>query len=226
MVAVPRWLFRGDADERQKRQLRDSWCRGYLLTNLANHGVGKDVFSAQLKALVVRHINGVWSKTHFLSFSDDRDVAERFARGRAGRRIALLPPEQTPWDSSVLTVDTSVMNRMDQIADGFYRASFRVAATHRPGCNPLLIIPHALEPAATAVPERTLLLVDVVRALEGAGGGEHVRDALAKARRDAEWLLLPTDLMSKLNAEGAPDEFTAKIETTVISSLDKYRWDP
>ena len=72
---LPKYLYRGDKDPHNHRQLRATINSGLLLTNLCNGGNGREIFSKPFGQLINKHIGIGWDKTHFLSFSTDESTA-------------------------------------------------------------------------------------------------------------------------------------------------------
>src|SRR5262245_3631065 len=109
MAPFPAALYRGDKDPDRLRKVFENWNKGWLQTNLGSGGRGTDIFSTPLTTLVEQHANSTWSKTHFLSFSTHRQIAEWFARGETPRGLTVLPDDAATWDTSVFQLDLARM---------------------------------------------------------------------------------------------------------------------
>ena len=221
-MPVPSFLYRGDADPKLLRHVREYWNRGWLQTNLGSGGRGSDIYSAPLIALVEAHVNATWPRTHFLSFSADRAVAEGFARGENSSKV-LKPaaPDSTEWCTSIFTFDCSRLSAVDKFAEGFLLCRY----PHRPqGTVPL---------SASALGRRMMdddrdgimvpvLLIDVLSALAANDSEDSaVLEAQRKARRDQEWLVLPLEPhTNELNGRVA---LTALLDDSCISHREKFR---
>jgi hypothetical protein len=72
---IPDQLYRGDGDCQGIRFLHQTISFSQLQTNLINSGDKRLVFTEELLNLVKRHIETGWSRTHFLSFTEDINVA-------------------------------------------------------------------------------------------------------------------------------------------------------
>jgi hypothetical protein len=180
------------------------------------------VFSAPLLPLVTTHVNGAWPKTHFLSLTSDRAIAEWFADGGRSRVLTPLPPDAKSWDTAVLKFDTGLFSAVSPTQTaGIYLCSYQPRPPLRPGGDPFLWVAHVASPVIQSLNPRNLLVVDVVAALAALSPvTAGVAQALSNAQRYQEWLFLPIDPIE--TPAGA--EFTCLIETTIVTRLDKYNW--
>lgn len=219
---MPQLLFRGDRDDAATRQLRQTWHSGYVLTNLANGGSGREIFSQPLVELATRHVDVGWAKTHFLSFSANRQVAEGFAKGpsAANKTLVALPPETEPWETSILTFEWGRLQRVASVGAGVLVGEFPDDDRYTTNVPLMAQIARKIEaskkPGVTMV---RLLLIDVVTSLSHAAssGVSGLDSALAKARRDEEWLVLPMDPFP-----GAAGELTATLDDACLLPREKF----
>jgi len=218
---IPEFLFRGDSDSRQERKLRSVYpgsFHGFLLTNLSNEGSGREIFTAPLVAAVNRHISMGWPKTHFLSFSASRDRAIAFAAGP--ERHCLVPTEAERWNSAVITLDTARFTASLEVEPGIHQCTYpgRIALLPGNGWTADRIARFVANAPEHGRPIR-ILLIDVASYLghQISAGHADLGDALAKATRDCEWLILPID-----PCNGAPGEFTAALDDGCISVFERF----
>ena len=206
IVMKPRYLYRGDSDQSNERQLRSVYplgSRGYLLSNLSNGGSGLEIFTTPLVEAVDRHVDVGWSNTHFLSFSGSHDQAMTFAAGQEPH--CLIPTYEEPWDAAVITVDTGLFSSSEQVDQGVYQCTY----------------PRRM-PARYKGSTIHVLLIDVVAYLRYhmCTGHAGLNDAFEKATRDSEWLILPLD-----PCEDAPGELTAKLDDGCVAEFERYRFE-
>ena len=197
---LPKFLFRGDRDEKKSRRLKETINSGILLTNLCNGGNGKEIFTNTLVELINRHINIGWDKTHFLSFSTDEQVA--FSYASHGEQYEELFDYQEDWLFAVLTFDTTLItpDSLQEISTGIYSAYFT------PICYEFL-------------PKYKIILIDVISHLQNISNNKNddLSTTIKKAERDKEWLILPA------NPFGNNGEYTAKFDSYCISSKRIFR---
>lgn len=214
---LPDLLFRGDSDPKHERQLHRTWNSGWLLTNLGSGGRGSDLFQAPLVSLIEKHVNGGWPKTHFLSFTSSRPVAEAFARGSSGKALDALPPHASTWDTAIMTFDTTSLLVEPSATAGFYRCTF----THRSRAKPLALpeaIALAIQDQARQSIVVPILLVDVLAALTAAGPNTvELEEARRKAQWDQEWIILPLEPIE------SGDGLTATLDDSCIVQREKFR---
>lgn len=203
---MPRYLYRGDSDPCNHRQLREVYpfgSRGYVLSNLSNGGSGQEIFNSSLVEAVNRHVHLGWSKTHFLSFSESHARAMTFAAGPEGHTLNLTYEEL--WDGAVITIDTRLFSSWQEVEPGIYRCTYH---------------------GRMMIPEKNhlvqVLLIDVVSYLQHQidTGYIGLNDALEKATQDSEWLILPLD-----PSYGVPGELTSKLDDGCISDFERYRFE-
>src|SRR5260221_10751178 len=222
-MAVPRYLFRGDRDAHNVRQVRENWNRGWLATNLAAGGYGREIFRLPLVENVRRHVSLGWRETHFLSFTSDRGSAERYALGEEAGVLVPLPCDAPEWGTSIFTFDSSRLDQYEQTSTGIYIATF----SHRRAADLPLpkfsmgAIARQLVDDATANTQVRLVVLDVATLLRDAQHRQHSKalvEAIGYAERDAEWLLLPADPFYG----GAAAELTALLDDSCISTREKF----
>jgi hypothetical protein len=203
---MQRYLYRGDSDPHNDRKLRSVHplgSGGYLLSNLSNGGSGREIFTTSLVESINRHVGVGWAKTHFLSFSESCDRAKIFAAGPEGHGLIQIYDE--PWDGAVITIDTGLFSSRQQVEPGIYRCTYHGRMVVRDK-NHLVQV----------------LLIDVVSYLQHHIDTGHtgLNDALEKATRDSEWLILPLD-----PSDDPPGELTSKLDDGCIADFERYRFE-
>jgi len=168
----PKYLYRGDSDPKNDRNLKLTLNSSVIKTNLCNGGNGREIFNDTLYSIVNKHIHIGWDKTHFLSFSTDEQIAFQYAN-REKREYEEIFDSQENWDFAVLTIDTSVLTYKRQIATGIYCAHF---------------YPYSRE----FQPFYRLILIDTYTYLKSnMFGSIDLSQAITKATESKEWLILP-----------------------------------
>jgi len=210
-MSLPKYLYRGDGDPENKRQIRTSIKGSYLRTHLLNGGDGKRIFRENLWDLVNAHILSKYPKSDFLSFTSDKNAAFRF-----GLNIHNISEEiieectseyydddenSKPWDFAIFTLSTSCLDLVNEPAPGIYEALFS---------------PTLLEFQRQGL--YRVFLLDIVTALK-AVGDESYKLAAEYSGFDHEWLVLPA--MPKLFNTGTI-EYSALLDMACISDTRKY----
>lgn len=215
---VPKRLYRGDADPRNTRKLREvnpATAYGYLLTNLSAGGDGRAIFSAPFPATINQHVAIGWDKTHFLSFTSDQAVALRFATGGQDRKLE--PHAGHQWDTSLIVLDTDKLNAQEAEA-GIYLCQYQSNINATTQSSTLSIVESIFRSLGKAQDgQHSALLVDVatyLRAMRPA-----MSEAISNAMRDKEWLILPTDRPSGLNGELA-----AKLDDGCVVEFQRFKY--
>lgn len=198
MVTLPRYLYRGDSDMANKRQLRTTINHGLLMTNLSRGGNGQEVFQKPLVKLINTHVSIGWEKTHFLSFTTESEVAFFYA---AGKKFHYQTHTDDNWNFAIFTLDTSLFNpdSIEQVDTGIYKA------TYYPTCREFL-------------PFFTVILIDVSTCLRNIQDSfnDNLINAISNADRDKEWLLFPATAMRDSS------EYTSKLDTGCIAQKEVY----
>ena len=78
---IPAILYRGDSDPKGIRSLKARIDHGQFLTTLLNGGTGKKIFKAPFQNLINQHVREPWTTSHFLSFTEDENIAKRYGIG-------------------------------------------------------------------------------------------------------------------------------------------------
>jgi hypothetical protein len=140
----------------------------------------------------------------FASFSEDRDVALRYARGREARR---LKPWST-WEEDAVVFEMDVHERTPE-GPGIYVLKYPCdddlrrpddaerAEIYRDG------LPGGCEFCLDGKRPHTLLLVNVAERLLAEPRASRDPKALENAQRDREWLLLPMDHIERLKGDAS-----------------------
>jgi hypothetical protein len=169
-------LFRGDGDYAGTRNLKNLLKRGFVQTNLVNGGSGREIFERPIIQSIKNHVTDDWRSTHFLSFSENEQTAINFGLGRSNqnREFDEYWDEDDDWDFLILSITGHNFIDVEEKSPGIYSARF---------------IPSFKQ----FLPTYDILLINVVKVLSSvpADDSKH-REALFNAKRDSEWLLLPT----------------------------------
>lgn len=195
-MTLPNLLFRGDSFQRLSPTIN----RGILLTKLADGGNGREILITPFVNLICRHIGVGWNKTNFLSFSTDEQIAINYG-SRNRNHSELFFGED--WDFAVLTFDTSLLiqESIKEIDTGIYIAEFQ------PNCKEFL-------------PTFKIVLVDTYTYLKKISViNSNLITELIKAKRDKEWLILPTSPF------GSNGERTSKLDMKCITEKKYFCFD-
>ncbi len=123
-MILPQSLYRGDQDPVNKRDLKATLGSGLLLTNLCKGGIGKEIFNQPLKKSINAHVAIGWNKTHFLSFSENKETAFYYASN--DKEYEETYEVKVPWDFTLMTFQTDRLteNSITQIDKGLFSAQF------------------------------------------------------------------------------------------------------
>lgn len=211
---LPPFLYRGDADPQNTRQLREvnpASPYSCLLTNLSAGGDGRAIFSTPFPDTINRHVAVGWVKTHFLSFTSDKAVAQRFATG--GQDRTLEPYDGRHWDTSLTVVDTGKLNAQE-VETGAYRCQYRSKINPIEYSSPASIF-EAI--GKSQDPQHSALLINVATYLKAKS--PDMEAAIANAMRDKEWLILPTDIPPEVNGQLA-----SKLDSGCVAQFQKFKY--
>jgi hypothetical protein len=194
---LPEYLFRGDQDRYNVRKLKSTLGNGLMMTNLCNGGSGRDIFNQPLKQSVNRHVSIGWGKTHFLSFSEDKNIAMYYACN--DKECEETYEIKDDWDFALMTFETSRLTNMKQVDKGIYQAEFA------PTCYEFL-------------PSFKIFLIDIVTHLKALINLDiDLTAAILNAERDREWLILPAFPFGN-------GEFSSKLDTNCISETQVFKF--
>ena len=189
-------LYRGDSDPNGFRRLKDSIHYGQLQTNLLNNGEYKEIYTGW-DELIEKHVNKGWSNTHFLSFSESRNTAKRFA-------LHLTENDSLPeiyecydnhnWDFTIICMNSNrvVFERYDEregIFIGRYKPALKEFEKHE---------------------YFEFILINVVEYITK----NRFNISIANSIRDTEWLILPN---AKVLISGAIKTY----ENTAVLDMGK-----
>ncbi|MDO8273032.1 MAG: hypothetical protein Q7U82_14145 [Gammaproteobacteria bacterium] len=218
----PQFLYRGDADLQSTRKLRSIWpgsAYGGLLTNLSNSGSGLEIFARPMIDLVNHHVAIGWSKTHFLSFSESRSRAMEFSSADTQKILEKVAPNEQ-WACSLITLEASRFIDRQTLAHGIFKCRYQGRIV---GGDQFLSLPESiLRALSNEVSQNSLiqiLLINVVGFLHSIRGVE-LAEAIHKAEKDQEWLVLPLDPCTEV-----PGELTSKLDDGCISEFECFQFN-
>jgi hypothetical protein len=200
ITKIPKLLFRGDSDKQNFRKIKETFNSGVLLTSLSSGGVGKIIFKQPLNELIVKHIGVGWNKTHFLSFSSNKDIALKY--GSDKENIEEVYNDNENWDFLLFTFSTELLikEKIIEVSTGVYKAEFH------PNCKEFL-------------PTFTIILINCYDYLSHITEGNKLnfKKEINNAKKDSEWLILPANLMRN------GFELTSKLDDACIIGKQKYK---
>lgn len=160
-------LYRGDK-RNSKRTERIN--EGLLFTNLLDKGIGQDIIKNSLTSLIQSHIHPGWTKTHFLSFSENIDTAMSYGMGQLSG-IPCETSEEGKGDFVIIQFDSLNLHSYSLISKGVFKCLFVPQRfVYKPYYQILLINTYDH-------------LIDQIKGIDNI--------YLAKAKQDYEWLILP-----------------------------------
>lgn len=190
-VQLPPAFYRGDSDPQRTRKVVSLAGSGFLLTNMANGGDPLEILKRPFDELLRRHVDTGWRLSHFLSFSTDYEVARRYAVGAEGRE---LRSADAHWDTALFTFDLTQVRITQVHQPGIYDAEFPGRSTCIDRRSSLLeVVRHAVNQNQQGQIVRIRLVDTVTYLSDQVARAPELATALEKARRDAEWLVLPLD---------------------------------
>lgn len=202
---LPEYLYRGDSDDRNARLLKGTISHYQLQTNLINGGKGGKIIEEPLLELINKHVDIGWKHTHFLSFSENENIAIRYGINCDIEQVESKFEEykeyydsQQDWDFALITVDVGKIS-MYSIAPGIYEGFFK----------PILR-------EFSNISKYRILLINVVDCLSGYKGYEKSR---INAIRDKEWLILPAT-PKQMNVG---IEYSAILDGGILSEIRKFK---
>lgn len=199
---IPIKLYRGD--KKGNVTLPEQYGTAGLLTKLINNGDPAYITKEGIEEASRVHIAPtkaetiLSSRSHFLSFTSCRDRALYYA---ADKEPDNLIPGEGDKQRYLFSLDISAC-----------------VATVRRGVFSL-VYDCSLNICALCIREKQkhqLLLIDVVTLLSEHASYAKSKDALEKARRDSEWLVLPIDYIPRLHG------FLARIVPSSIWDAENY----
>lgn len=201
---IPKYLFRGDRDDNNIRFLRDTVSHYQLQSNLINGGNGREITEGPIINFIDKHVNYGWETTHFLSFTENRTIAECYgakcnidAYDFELFKYSEIEFTTKNWDFVIITIDTDKIV-IKEIGTGIYEGSF-------------------IPSLAMFKNEYKLILINVFEFLKLSEGYEVSKK---NSKRDEEWLVFPATCI-KLNNNQI--EFSAILDGACISQIEAYK---
>lgn len=177
---IPKKLYRGDADNENKRNLRYTCTQHQFCTNLIKGGAGRKIFSEPIMDLINTHILSRFDNSHFLSFTESKTSAMRYGLNlMTDDKVAIdecsMPyyDEEKNWDFVLLTLNAASLSIINNPATGVYECTY----------TPIL-------KEFTRFGIYRIFLIDVNNALRATSLKKY-NIAIEYSGFDKEWLLLP-----------------------------------
>ena len=156
---LPNKLYRGDKIGHQRLRALEN---NMLFTDLMFSGQGQQIFENSLIDCTISHIKGTWLHSHFLSFSENVQIAHNYGRHKL---------EEHPQGYAIIELNLGTLNQLEKVEEGIYNCLYTPAMLEFGNSYQILLI-NALE----------FLTANIGIAKE-----EEKRNALI----DSEWLILP-----------------------------------
>ena len=201
---LPERLYRGDTDSKNQRNLRHAVDHGFIMSNLASGGIGRDIFEKPLLHLIDKHVAYEWNQTHFLSFSEDKNIAISYGN-KDGKLVEEDWSSTKDWDFILITLKLNEIEDIQQVGDCVYKCNYT---------------PTTFEFARLS-DKYSLILINVVQTLSISSERELYEDSILKSKESREWLLLPaTEVPLNFNTI----EFSSKIDTGNVFTFQKFKF--
>ncbi|HZH97171.1 MAG TPA: hypothetical protein VEY06_14865 [Flavisolibacter sp.] len=215
---LPLYLYRGDNEILQKKNLRADLIHDQLETTLLNGGEGHLVFTTPIEHLVALHVQSGWKTSHFLSFSESEQTAYRYALDCNAKDVENLlaysdmsDPSEKDWDFAVIKLNLSKVD-WEKLQPGMYEGFYptdKILFRHNASMYRVLLL-HVLE---------------MQECFASHPNGEQI---IANAERDKEWLLLPATPIvlngKKVEYSGLLD-FAYIREEVATYKIARYFWN-
>ena len=144
-----------------------------------------------------------------------------FASGKSGKD--LKPVESGgSWDAALITLDTRNFTKYVELEIGVYRCLYLRKHISASQLSIPELIMRSFNNAKLVGQPVEILLIDVVSFLcaqQAEKTKEDLSKAIANAKRDAEWLVLPTGYAVEI-----PGELTSKLDDGCIKDFDCFRF--
>lgn len=198
---IPKYLFRGDSDLNNYRNLRATINSHKLLTPLVNGGNGREIKEVPLLQLINRHVKEGWSKTHFLSFTSSEKTSVRFGLSCKNDEVdekmnsySEYYNSGTDWDFAIVKINTGKI-KWEMIDKGMFEGIYK---------------------SFQKFDKCKIILMDVVKILINYN---EYRNARADADKDKEWLILPFNALQSQVVE----EYSGIFYIDTISGVQKFK---
>ena len=195
---IPTNIYRGDRDPNGFRKLRETIGKGEVFTNLIDSGIGREIFEIPLRESIRKHVEHEWNRTHFLSFSSDKQIGFKYGTSSEG-----YYEDNDDWDFVIFTFDKNrlIQDSVSEREPGIFYCEY----------NPCMLINK---------PKFKILLIDVLVNLRfhKQNGHSNLDGAIEKAETDKEWLILPITVMRDCSTE-----FTGKLDQNCFSLIQKFK---
>lgn len=199
---IPDFLYRGDSDHSGIREIRETINFSVLKTNLVSAGIGKEIFQHPLDILVKNHIKSCWNKTHFLSFTTDKLTAIKYGKNGNNNEVYEYYGSTEEWDFLLLKITKDRFAKITEIGNGVFECYYKPILKEFSDFYRILLI------------NSFQFLID-----NGNKNESEYSEALANAKRDCEWLLLPAT--QKLFNNGQI-EYSGILDTNCFKDITKY----
>jgi len=210
IIKIPEILYRGDDDRFKIRNLKTTLHFSQLQTNLLNGGQGHAIFNTPLLKLVADHVDPGWATTHFLSFSEEKKVAYRFALHCEYDEVDTLIEDYNEyyqsgpdWDFAIIGIDTRRIT-WKLLAAGIYEG------TYQPQLLEFKMFPGIYK----------VILINVQEAIKHLPSLTNFIAVNANATKDKEWLLLPA---TEMIMNTGKIEYSGVVDGNCISEITRYK---
>jgi hypothetical protein len=204
-------LFRGDnryrTGPRGESNHLELYSSSGLFSNLIFRGMPREVELLGVTKAIAKHVSG-WNKSHFLSFSANRERAVYWASG--GGQKQLSPVYNGTFDALVISFEKNSLKNIENRGPGIFLG------------NQDFVIEQQFTNVPTIRNEfhHEIWIIDVVTVLEDhqIKTNEDFTAELALARGDQEWLIFPYDPMP--DGQGR----SAQLRSELIS-VEEFQYD-
>jgi hypothetical protein len=194
---LPTILYRGDSDSSGIRLLKDNVNKNQLFTNLINGGQGREIIEKPIIELINKHVNVGWHYTHFLSFSEEIEVAYKYGLGKNNVNNYFCEEyfkDDRNWTFALIEMFVKEIE-ITELSKGVFHCKYDSSLlVSDKKCN--------------------ILLLDVCRYLEQFNGFDLSKH---NSKRDKEWLVFPAQTV-KLKTG---NEFSARLDTGNIFRIKR-----
>lgn len=199
---IPSVLYRGDSDKDNVRKIRSTIQNNLFLTNLTSGGSGDLIFTEKILNLVIFHVDPGWSKSHFLSFSEDEEKAKEYALHDLDNTIDYFEydGDGNAIDYVMIELNRTLLTSITEIDHGLFRCLYKS---------------ELISSGLTS----EIFLIDAYNFLQKHSNSSNSDEAKHKSQRDKEWLVLP---QNPIRLNFGKIEYTGILDGGCIGRVTKY----